>query len=74
MNCPKCNDEIEEGLQVDAAPGGARKAVWIKGKDLPMYKIRIFPPKAELTGERYYMTVYRCRACGFLESYARERA
>jgi hypothetical protein len=25
MKCPKCNDEMEEGLQLDASYGGVRK-------------------------------------------------
>lgn len=64
---------MDEGLEVDAAPGGARKAVWVKGNELPMIKIGILPPSVEVTGERYYLTVYRCRSCGFLESYAQQR-
>jgi hypothetical protein len=74
MKCPKCNDEMEEGLQLDASYGGVRKATWIKGTELPTIKISLLPPKVEITGERYYVTVHRCRACGFLESYAHEKA
>jgi predicted nucleic-acid-binding Zn-ribbon protein len=74
MKCPKCNDEMEEGLQLDASYGGVRKAMWVKGKELPTIKISILPPKVEITGERYYTTVYRCSSCGFLESYAQEQA
>ena len=73
MECPKCNDEMEEGLQLDASFGGVRRATWIKGKELPTIKISLLPPRVEISGERYYVTVYRCRACGFLESYAREQ-
>lgn len=74
MNCPKCGGEMDEGLQVDAAFGGARKSTWIKGRELPTIKITALPPRIEITGERYYVTVYRCQACGFLESYACETA
>ena len=72
MKCPKCNDEMDEGLQ--GPFGGARKAVWVKGTELPTIKISILPPNVEITGERYFMTVYRCRSCGFLEFYAQEKA
>jgi hypothetical protein len=74
MKCPKCNAEMDEGLQLDASFGGVRKATWVKGKDLPTIRISLLPPKVEITGERYYVTVYRCPACGFLESYAHEKA
>ena len=77
MKCPKCNGEMDEGLQIDASSrtwGGAKKAQWVKGKTLPVIKRRLIPPGVEITGERYYLAVYRCRSCGFLESYAQERA
>jgi hypothetical protein len=73
MKCPKCDGEMEEGLQVDAAMGGARRSTWIKGKELPTIKLTAFPPGVEITGERYSLTVYRCHACGYLESYARDK-
>ncbi len=78
MKCPKCNGEMEEGgLQVDAPVAGPKVAAWIKikGKDRPGIKVTAFPPGIEKTpSERYPLTVYRCQACGFLESYAREEA
>ncbi|HTU23225.1 MAG TPA: PF20097 family protein [Gemmataceae bacterium] len=74
MNCPKCAGEMEEGLQVDAAPGGARQAVWIKGKDLPTINVTLFPPSTKVMGERYLVMGYRCKECGFLEYYAKEKA
>jgi hypothetical protein len=80
MKCSKCNNEMDEGLQLDTSLGGVatyrgvRRAMWVKGRELPTAKVRLLPPKVEITGERYYITAYRCRSCGFLESYAHERA
>ncbi|MHB1425200.1 MAG: hypothetical protein ACYC3I_18675 [Gemmataceae bacterium] len=74
MKCSKCSGEMEEGIQVDAAMGGARQGVWIKGKDLPTIKITLLPPGVEITGERYLVMGYRCKECGFLEYYAKEKA
>ena len=74
MKCPKCSGDMDEGIQVDMAPGGARNAVWIKGKDLPNINFSLFPPSLKVTGERYFVTGCRCKDCGFLEYYAREKA
>jgi len=74
MKCSKCSGETEEGLQVDMAPGGARNAVWIKGQDLPSINITLLPPSVKVTGERYFVMGYRCKECGFLEYYAKEKA
>ena len=65
---------MDAGFLLDASVGGARKAQWVKGADLPTIKLTAFPPSIEITGERYTVTVYRCRACGYLESYANEKA
>jgi len=62
MKCPKCNGVMEEGVQVDYAQNGPNWSKWatdIKGQ--------IFK-KTE--GEKYIKT-YRCKDCGFLESYAK---
>jgi hypothetical protein len=74
MKCSKCAGEMEEGIQVDMAPGGARNAVWIKGCELPTINVSLFPPSVKVTGERYFVTGYRCTVCGFLEYYAKEKA
>ena len=74
MTCPKCQSEMDAGFLLDAAPGGARKAQWVRGADLPALQVSVFPPGLELTGERYAVTVHRCRACGYLEAYATEKA
>lgn len=76
MNCPKCNGEMDEGIQPDATYGGMMRAAWIKGKQLPTISVKfvsLFSWKRTYDKEGYCLTVYRCRSCGFLESYALER-
>jgi|GEM_PF-2528854 len=70
LKCPKCDDEMHSGLLVDAAPGGAKKGMWVKGEDLPKLKVHLLPPGLEVVGECYRLTMYRCVACGFVETYA----
>lgn len=60
MKCLSAATRWREGLQVDA-PLETGKRYGSKGRTCPC-KISIFPPKAELTGGWYTMTVYRCRA------------
>jgi hypothetical protein len=75
MNCPKCNGEMDEGIQPDATYGRVLRAAWIKGKELPGLTasfLSLFSLKFRYDKEGYYVTVYRCRSCGFLESYAVE--
>ncbi|QDT42741.1 hypothetical protein Pan241w_28300 [Gimesia alba] len=73
MNCPKCNAEMEKGYLLDSSYGGARKAAWVKGDELPTIKITAFPPAVEITGEQYELAVYRCPSCGLVETYATEQ-
>ncbi|QDT24949.1 hypothetical protein Enr10x_02430 [Gimesia panareensis] len=73
MICPKRNEEMEKGYLLDSSYGGARKAVWVRGNDLPTIKISAFPPAVEITGEQYQLDVYRCTACGLVETCATEQ-
>lgn len=62
MKCPKCNNEMEEGLIVDkttdlSIPG---KQNWGKGIKF-VWGIE----------NRKDVITYRCKKCGYLESYAK---
>ena len=76
MNCPKCNEEMEQGVQLDQSYGLLLKPIWIEGKDIPDSTVRLFRkfPAKLRGGSRFFVDSYRCRACGFLESYAIEKA
>jgi hypothetical protein len=65
---------MESGNLLDGTLAGAKRTTWVKGEELPTVKIGLIPPKMEITGERYFMTVFRCVDCGYLESYAVDRA
>jgi predicted nucleic-acid-binding Zn-ribbon protein len=66
-SCPKCNNVMQSGFILDHKdhssnvvaqwqPGEPQRSFWfgVQTKDSPQYEIR----------------AYRCRACGYLESYA----
>jgi len=67
--CPKCEGEMQEGFIFDAISHGARRVSrWVAGK----------PEASFWTGtkiegrEQHFIQSFRCAACGYLESYARE--
>jgi len=57
MKCPKCNSEMEEGMIVDDYKG---KSGWVKELSSQ------FDLKDTKT-----IKSFRCKTCGFLESYAK---
>lgn len=64
--CPKCQNVMAEGFIVDHTHGGASVSAWVEGE----------PRKSFWTGLKLAGTTpidirsWRCRRCGFLESYA----
>ena len=71
--CPKCSGTMERGLYFDQVHGGVDTLGWIPGDDLPRMKLSLTGPLLSLKGELYDVHAYRCRGCGFLESYATAR-
>ncbi len=63
-NCPKCNGQFENGFLVDRGYSGRYISSWVQGT-----------PKAEKSGVNTEpgspIVTMRCKACGFLESYAK---
>lgn len=65
-DCPKCGGAMVEGFVVDKTDAGARVSSWVEGE----------PVKSMWTGVRltgrasHRIRSWRCRRCGFLESYA----
>lgn len=69
-SCPKCQHEMERGFMPEYVYGNAaRPSIWVRG----------WPQKSFLFGTKVpanYLNVvtYRCKHCGFLESYALEQS
>jgi len=69
-HCPKCNGEMEDGFVADRIDSGQVQQKWVEGQ----------PQQSFWTGlkisdkRRFKVVSYRCTQCGFIESYARERA
>lgn len=67
IKCVKCSADMAEGFILDRVISAAVAASWQAGK----------PEHSSWTGikfqgkKQHQITVYRCEACGFLESYAR---
>jgi predicted nucleic-acid-binding Zn-ribbon protein len=64
--CPKCSSAMIEGFTMDQTHGAARVAKWVEGE----------PRRSIWTGLKLRganaieIGSWRCRRCGFLESYA----
>ncbi len=65
-NCPKCAGTMEPGFLLDQGEGPHAVTEWVEGE----------PEKSLWTGlklrrkTRLKIATWRCRRCGFLESYA----
>jgi len=65
MKCPKCQSEMEEGVVADRGHyDAAEYPEW--GTKIEQKLIR---PMSKVINKKYVST-YRCKKCGFLESYA----
>jgi uncharacterized cupin superfamily protein len=67
LSCPRCQGSMEQGFVVDESYGRRMPAKWIEGA--PQYWMW----NVVVRGKRQLeIATYRCRRCGFLESYADE--
>lgn len=74
MSCPKCDGEMANGYVIDYTYGTALVSQWAEGvpqKPKAIFGILTQPGIQWPTGTIPVCT-FRCRSCGFLESYARE--
>ncbi|HEU0133352.1 MAG TPA: PF20097 family protein [Allosphingosinicella sp.] len=66
--CPKCAGAMEPGFTLDQGHGSYAVAEWVEGE----------PERSIWTGiklgkkTRFKVQTWRCRRCGYLESYAPE--
>ena len=64
--CPKCGGQMEVGFTVEMTQTTFLPTLWIEGEPE-----RSFWTMTKIKGKKQRPVVsYRCRACGFLESYA----
>jgi hypothetical protein len=66
LTCPRCSGTMEPGYVIDEGYGTRTVANWVAGE----------PERSIWTGlklrgkSKVAVTSYRCRRCGYLESYA----
>ena len=68
LSCPRCQGTMEPGFVINESYGSGTRTVvqWVAGE----------PEKSLWTGlklrgkQKLEVTTYRCRRCGYLESYA----
>ncbi len=65
--CPKCTGATEPGFIVDSGLLGApSQSKWVQGEPKHSWQV----PGVAMFSNRITVITYRCRECGFLESYA----
>ena len=67
LSCPRCSGSMEAGVILDTgAYGSLDVGKWVEGEPL-----RSIWTGLKVGGkEQLDVTTYRCRGCGYLESYA----
>jgi hypothetical protein len=66
LTCPRCNGGMEQGFQIDIGYGSKSVPKWVAGEPQ-----RSFWAGLKLGGkDQLEVLTYRCRSCGYLESYA----
>jgi Domain of unknown function (DUF6487) len=66
LPCPKCNGQMQQGFVVDNIHGGRYVSHWAPGQPRnSLWSITKLPDGSLPVG------AFRCRECGYLESYAR---
>ena len=66
LNCLRCSGAMEAGYVVDEGYGTRTVSKWIEGAPEPSMWTGL-----KLRGkDKLEVTTYRCRRCGYLESYA----
>ena len=66
--CPKCQGQMEQGFILDMTYGSRLVSQWARGVPAKSFWTGTKLPDDKLVP----IGVFRCRSCGFLESYARD--
>jgi hypothetical protein len=68
-SCPKCGNPMDRGFIPDEYRDRNEVTVWVLGQP----ERSLETGRVVLTGTRmWHVVTYRCTACGYLESYARD--
>ena len=74
--CLKCGSDMESGFILDLGHSAIYQGQWMEGEAEPADKTFGFIDSGgvKIKGHtRYAVTTYRCKECGFLESYANQK-
>ena len=67
LSCPRCSGSMEPGYIFDEGYGSRKVLQWVEGE--PQFSK--WGGSLKLGGkDKLEVTTYRCRSCGYLESYA----
>ena len=72
--CPKCSGEMELGYALDISHGATFAGQWARGTPKRWWLdfFHQFMIKTPISIDRISVGTFRCKSCGFLESYARD--
>ena len=74
VRCPKCREEMERGYTIDISQAVTFTGQFVKGVPKRSW-VDFFQQlviKTPNFNERIPIATFRCKSCGFLESYARD--
>ena len=67
LDCPRCGGTMETGFLIDVGYGQTAVPNWVAGEPVSSF----WSAGLKLRGkDKLPVTTYRCRRCGYLESYA----
>lgn len=66
-SCPKCGAAMQQGFVLDVTHGGRLVSHWVRGEPEKSFWVGTKLPSDAV---QIPIGTFRCRSCGFLESYA----
>jgi hypothetical protein len=70
ISCGKCGGAMQAGYIPDAAGMVFRRSAWVEADEVAHTALRQLSDPAMAS---YWLTAYRCGACGFVELYANDK-
>ena len=67
--CPKCDGDMEKGWILDSGHSSAFQSCWVEGEPEPSLFAFMTGGKTVRGRLRRPIQSYRCKECGYLESY-----
>ena len=68
LSCPRCSGSMEPGYVIDVGYGKSAVPQWVAGE--PVTSMWMGGGLKLRGRDKLDVTTYRCRRCGYLESYA----